>query len=63
MGIGLCAVFFELTGRISINLRGFELPWQVAAGTAGAVFVIIIIASLVSVRKVMVLDPAIVFRG
>jgi putative ABC transport system permease protein len=63
MGIGLCAAFFELTSRISINLRGFELPWQVAAGTAGAVFVIIIIASLASVRKVMVLDPAIVFRG
>jgi len=63
IGIGLCAAFFELTSRISINLRGFELPWQVAAGTAGAVFVIIIIASLASVRKVMVLDPAIVFRG
>jgi putative ABC transport system permease protein len=63
IGIGLCAAFFEFTGRISINLRGFELPWQVAAGTAGAVFVIIIIASLASVRKVMVLDPAIVFRG
>jgi putative ABC transport system permease protein len=63
IGIGLCAAFFELTSRISINLRGFELPWPVAAGTAGAVFVIIIIASLASVRKVMVLDPAIVFRG
>lgn len=63
MGIGFCAMFFEITGRVSINLRGFELPWQVAAGTAGAVFVIIIIASLASVRKVMVLDPAIVFRG
>src|SRR5215831_17730987 len=63
IGIGLCAAFFELTERVSINLRGFELPWQVAAGTAGAVFVIIIIASLASVRKVMVLDPAIVFRG
>jgi putative ABC transport system permease protein len=63
IGIGLCAAFFELTSRVSINLRGFELPWQVAAGTAGAVFVIISIASLASVRKVMVLDPAIVFRG
>lgn len=63
IGIGLCAAFFEFTSRVSINLRGFELPWQVAAGTAGAVFVIIIIASLASVRKVMVVDPAIVFRG
>ncbi|ACB95734.1 ABC transporter permease [Beijerinckia indica] len=63
IGIGLCALFFQVTSRVSINLRGFELPWQVAAGTAAAVFVIIIIASLASVRKVMVVDPAIVFRG
>jgi putative ABC transport system permease protein len=63
IGIGLCAAFFEFTSRVSINLRGFELPWQVAAGTAGAIFVIIVIASLASVRKVMVVDPAIVFRG
>lgn len=30
IGIGLCAAFFEITSRVSINLRGFELPWQVA---------------------------------
>jgi putative ABC transport system permease protein len=63
IGIGLCAAFFEFTSRVSINLRGFELPWQVAAGTALAIIVIIVIASLASVRKVMVVDPAIVFRG
>jgi putative ABC transport system permease protein len=63
IGIGLCAGFFEFTSRVSINLRGFELPWQVAAGTAAAILVIIVIASLASVRKVMVVDPAIVFRG
>lgn len=63
IGIGLCAGFFEVTSRVSINLRGFELPWQVAVGTAGAVSIIIVIASLASVRKVMVVDPAIVFRG
>jgi putative ABC transport system permease protein len=63
IGIGLCAAFFDFSSRVSINLRGFELPWQVAAGTAGAVFVIIVIASVASVRRVMVIDPAIVFRG
>jgi len=35
----------------------------VAVGTAVAVFVIIVIASLASIRRVMVVDPAIVFRG
>jgi putative ABC transport system permease protein len=63
IGIGLCAGFFEITSRVSINLRGFELPWQVAAGTASAILVIIVIASFASIRKVMVVDPAIVFRG
>ena len=63
IGIGLCAGFFEITSRISINLRGFELSWQVAAGTACAILVIIVIASFASIRKVMVVDPAIVFRG
>jgi len=63
IGIGLCAGFFEITSRISINLRGFELPWEVAAGTACTVLVIIVIASFASLRKVMVVDPAIVFRG
>src|SRR5271165_1303787 len=63
IGIGLCAAFFEITSRASSNLRGFELPWQVAAGTACAVLVIIVVASLASLRKVMVVDPAIVFRG
>ena len=63
IGIGLCAGFFEITSRVSINLRAFELPWQVAAGTAIAVFVIVVIASLASIRRVMVVDPAIVFRG
>ena len=62
-GIGLCAGFFEITSRVSINLRGFELPWQVAIGTGGTVMVIIVIASFASLRKVMVVDPAIVFRG
>jgi len=63
IGIGLCAGFFEITSRVSINLRGFELPWEVAAGTACTVLVIIVIASFASLRKVMVVDPAIVFRG
>lgn len=63
IGIGLCAGFFEITSRVSINLRGFELPWQVAGGTACTVLVIIVIASFASLRKVMVVDPAIVFRG
>ncbi|ACA14746.1 protein of unknown function DUF214 [Methylobacterium sp. 4-46] len=63
IGIGFCAVFFEVLSRTAIDFRGFALPWEVAAGTAGAVFVIIAVASLASIRRVLVVDPAIVFRG
>jgi hypothetical protein len=31
--------------------------------TAAAVFVIVLVASVLSIRKVLVLDPAVVFRG
>jgi putative ABC transport system permease protein len=35
----------------------------VMAGTAGAVAVIVTLASLLSIRRVLVLEPAVVFRG
>jgi putative ABC transport system permease protein len=41
----------------------FLMPWQVLAATAAAVFVIAVLSSLVSVYKVLVLEPAVVFRG
>ena len=62
IGLGLATLFFEATSS-QPALRGFYLPWQIAAGTAAAVTLIVIIASLASIRKVFVLDPAIVFRG
>jgi putative ABC transport system permease protein len=62
LGIGGSASFFEATADIT-HLRGFVLHWQVVAGTAVAVAVIIFVASLASIRKVLVLDPATVFRG
>lgn len=62
IGIGLAAAFFEATKDVP-HLVGFYLPWQVVAGTAGAVALIVVLAALVSVRKVLVLEPAIVFRG
>jgi putative ABC transport system permease protein len=61
LGVGLAALFGELAHRIS-NLA-FYMPWQVLAGTAGAVGVIVMLSSLVSIRKVLVLEPAVVFRG
>ncbi len=62
VGMGLAAAFFESTKNI-IHLRGFYLPWQVMVGVGGAVIIIVLLASLLSIRRVVVLEPAIVFRG
>ena len=62
LGIGLCALFFAATQDVPA-LRGFVLHWQVMAGTAAAVLVIMVLSSIASIRKVFVLDPAVVFRG
>jgi putative ABC transport system permease protein len=62
LGIGLCAIFFEATADVTA-LRGFVLHWQVMAGTAAAVLAIMVLSSIASIRRVFVLDPAVVFRG
>jgi putative ABC transport system permease protein len=61
LGMGAASVFFEVTKDI-YHLRGFFLPWQVAIGTAGSVVVIMFLASVVSIRRVWTLEPAIVFK-
>src|SRR5882724_6133949 len=60
IGIGMTAAFFEIT-KSNLDLRGFSLLWQIAAGTGATVLLIVILASLVSIRRVLVLEPAIVF--
>ncbi len=61
LGIGLTALFFESTQNVTA-LMGFYLPWQVASLAAIAVALIIVFASLLSLKKVLVLEPAVVFR-
>lgn len=61
IGVGLAAVFGWWSGMSS--RLSFFMPWQILALTAAAVFVIVLAASVLSVRKVFVLDPAVVFRG
>src|SRR5262245_27109980 len=61
-GMGLAAAFFVSTGHIT-HLAGLHIYWQVMAGVAGAVVVIVALSSLLSVRRVLVLEPAVVFRG
>ena len=62
IGIGMTAAFFELT-KNNLDLRGFSFLWQIAAGTAGTVLLIVVLASVISLRRVLFLEPAVVFRG
>jgi putative ABC transport system permease protein len=62
VGIGVTALFFELTGHIT-QLAGLYLYREVMAGTGVAVLTIVVLSSLLSIRRVLVLEPAIVFRG
>jgi len=62
LGISMTALFFEAT-KEDLDLRGFRLLPEIVSGTAVAVFLIVILASIVSVRRVVVLEPAVVFRG
>jgi putative ABC transport system permease protein len=62
IGTGMAALFFEITLH-KIATRGLVLWWQSVVLTGGCILLVIIIASLLSIRRVVVLEPAEVFRG
>jgi putative ABC transport system permease protein len=65
IGVGLSTVF----GWKTLGWRGqpselaFFTPWQLLPATAVAIVLICVLASLLSVQRVIRLEPAIVFRG
>ncbi|HEY2971999.1 MAG TPA: ABC transporter permease [Pyrinomonadaceae bacterium] len=62
VGSGLCALFFAITLNNPAT-RGLVLMWQNMMGVGVAILLVVILASLLSVRRVLVLEPAEVFRG
>lgn len=60
LGVGLASSFGFVSGRTELS---FRLLWQTLAVTGGAITVICILAALLSIQKVMRLEPAIVFKG
>jgi putative ABC transport system permease protein len=62
IGIGLTAAFFVSTSGIT-HLAGLSLTPLAAGGCGVAVLLIIVLTSLVAMTKVLVLEPAVVFRG
>ena len=60
LGVGLAA----LIGWANENGDlAFLMPWQLLVFTAGAILLICVFASIISMRKVMRLEPAIVFKS
>jgi putative ABC transport system permease protein len=62
LGVGLTALFFIFTGNIT-HLAGLHMTWVALLGTGAAVIAIVIATSLISARRVLTLEPAVVFRG
>jgi putative ABC transport system permease protein len=60
IGVGLAALFGIMTSGGEL---AFFTPWQLLPITGAAVILICVLSSLLSVRRVIVLEPAVVFRG
>jgi putative ABC transport system permease protein len=62
IGTGMAATFFEIFLH-KLATRGIVLMWQCVALTGGCILFVVILASILSIRRVLVLEPAEVFRG
>jgi putative ABC transport system permease protein len=60
LGVGLTAVFGYLMRH---SILAFKFPWQLLLFSGGGVSLICVFAALVSILKVIRLEPAIVFKG
>lgn len=62
IGIGLTAFFFVGTSQVTV-LAGLYMTMTALVGTGSAVLIIIMLTALASIHRVLVLEPAVVFRG
>jgi putative ABC transport system permease protein len=62
LGTGMAAEFFDFFSR-QIATRGIILMWQNIALTGTCIALVMLLASILSLRRVLVLEPAVVFRG
>lgn len=60
MGVGLASLMGSLAGKTEL---AFRLLWQTLVISGGAVTLICLFASLLSIQKVIRLEPAVVFKG
>jgi putative ABC transport system permease protein len=61
LGTGMAAIFFEIF-RHKLATRGIVLWWECATLTGACILFVAVVASFLSIRRVLVLEPAEVFR-
>lgn len=61
IGVGLAGWFGEATKNA--DKLAFFMPWQVLVGTGIAVVLMVVLASVFCIWRVLVLEPAVVFRS
>ena len=59
LGVGLASTFGFLSSKTEL---AFKMPWQLLLMTAGAVLAICVMSAMLSIVKVMRLEPAMVFK-
>jgi putative ABC transport system permease protein len=60
LGVGAASLFGALLGNTEL---AFRLPWQLLGLSAAAITCICLSSAVISIRKVMQIEPAIVFKG
>ncbi|MBI5598976.1 MAG: FtsX-like permease family protein [Deltaproteobacteria bacterium] len=60
LGVGAASLFGYM---VRTSVLAFKFPWQLLALSGSGVMLICVFAALISIRKVMKLEPAIVFKG
>lgn len=60
LGVGAATMFGRMVKGSEL---AFRLPWEILAITAVAILVICVFTAILSIRKVMKLEPAIVFKS
>jgi putative ABC transport system permease protein len=61
IGVGFAGAFGEFSK--SVARLAFFMPWQVPAITFVAVILIVLLSSVISIWRVLILEPAVVFKG
>jgi len=63
VGMALATSFFHFVSTPTSALRGFFIPWWIAAYVAAGVASFTLLAISASLRRVLLVDPADVFRS